>query len=139
MAGSGQFAAIFDGFSGGVVMGLITLSVVFLAISGLALIISGVKYVVLVSEAMGKRPRASVAAKPDVDRAPVSMAGKGAVNGVPGMEPEAGDVVAAIAAVVAVMTGGTGRVRSVRPVPAAGPGSCSAWKVASRMEGLEGF
>jgi len=134
----GTFGDVFQGLAGGTLMGLITLSIVFLALSGIALIIYGVKYLVPLMEAGARKP------EPPVEEVPVVM--KEVVPMVPAEVPtralqeDAGtEVVAAVAAAVAVLTGGRGEVVSVRPAGPLPLRAVSAWKLAGRAEGQEGF
>lgn len=133
----GEFGDVFQGLGGGTLMGVITLSIVFLALSGIALIIYGVKYLVPILDTASRRPKAPVAGVPVIEKT-VQAVQAPAVTGLPA---EAGEeeIVAAIAAAVAVMTAGTGRVVAVRPVPPGRGSAVSPWKMSGRLEGFEGF
>lgn len=133
----GEFGNIFQGYGGGTLMGLITLSIVFLALSGIALIIYGVKYLVPIMDRASRKPKAPVQGVPVIEKT-VQAVPAPAVGGLPAEAGEEG-IVAAISAVVAVMTAGTGRVVAVRPVPPGEGAQGSAWKLSGRLEGLEGF
>jgi hypothetical protein len=102
---SGQFGEIFQGLGGGTLMGIITLSIVFLALSGIALIIFGVKYLVAIVDASERKPKAPEKAV-SVDGGKIPAAAKSAAS--PGGADE-GEILAAISAAVAVMFGGLGR------------------------------
>ena len=93
-------------------MGLITLSIVFLALSGIALIIYGVKFLVPLIEAGSRKPKAPVEGVPVVRKEIVPSASPEAR---PLNEDVEAEVIAAIAAAVAVLTGGKGEIVSVRP------------------------
>ena len=132
----GAFGDVFQGLAGGTLMGLITLSIVFLALSGIALIIYGVKFLVPLIEAGSRKPKAPVEGVPVVRKEvlPAALPEGQATQG----EVET-EVVAAIAGAVAVLTGGMGKVVSVRPAGPSPLRAASAWKLAGRTEGLEGF
>lgn len=119
-------------------MGFITLSIVFLALSGIALIIYGVKYLVPLVEAGRKSRNSPVEGVPVVEKEVLPIASTAGPARL--LQEDAGtEVVAAIAGAIAVLTGGTGHVVSVRPVGPAALRVPSAWKLAGRAEGLEGF
>jgi len=61
----GAFGDVFQGLAGGTLMGLITLSIVFLALSGIALIIYGFKFLVTLIEAGSRKPKAPVEGVPN--------------------------------------------------------------------------
>jgi hypothetical protein len=117
-------------------MGLITISIVFLALSGIALIIYGVKFLVPLVETVSQKPEAPVEGAQVVRKEIVPSASSGAR---PLHEDVEAEVVAAIAGAVAVLTGGRGEVVSVRPAAPAASRGGTAWKLAGRMDGLEGF
>jgi hypothetical protein len=116
-------------------MGVITLSIVFLALSGIALIIYGVKYLVPILDSASRKPKAPVQGVPVIEKTVQAVPAEGGLSAEAGEE----EIVAAISAVVAVMTAGKGRVVAVRPVPTGRGAPGSAWKLSGRLEGLEGF
>jgi hypothetical protein len=132
---SGQFGEIFQGLGGGTLMGIITLSIVFLALSGIALIIFGVKYLVAIVDASERKPKAPEKAV-SVDGGKIPAAAKSAAS--PGGADE-GEILAAISAAVAVMFGGAGKIVAIRPAVGPKAASGSAWKMAGRLESFEGF
>ena len=134
----GAFGDVFQGLAGGTLMGLITLSIVFLALSGIALIIYGVKFLVPLVEAGARKPKPPADGVPVVMKEVVPIASTAAPARLLHEDAES-EVVAAIAGAIAVLTGGKGHVVSVRPVGPAALRAPSAWKLAGRAEGLEGF
>ena len=131
----GAFGDVFQGLAGGTLMGLITLSIVFLALSGIALIIYGVKFLVPIIEGASRKPKAPVEGVPVIRKEVVPAVSPAQAPG----EDAGTEVVAAIAAAVAVLTGGRGKVVSVRPAGPLPLRAVSAWKLAGRAEGQEGF
>lgn len=127
----------FQGIIGGIVMSLIAFSIVFIALSGLCLIIYGVKYVAAAADKSARAKDDTKSAKADAPK------GTPVVQSVasPAAAPAAGEdenLPAVIGAVLASMLGGGFAVRSVRPVVEA----CSAggmWKGSARIETMEGL
>ena len=132
----GAFGDVFQGLAGGTLMGLITLSIVFLALSGIALIIYGVKFLVPLIEAGSRKPKAPVEGVPVVRKEVLPAASP--EGQAPQGEVET-EVIAAIAGAIAVLTGGKGHVVSVRPSGLSPLRAVSPWKLAGRAEGQEGF
>lgn len=138
---SGQFGDVFQGFGGGTLMGLITLSIVFLALSGIALIIYGVKYLVAILEKAGHKTKRQEGAEPaPVAEKKITAVAPAAVESPvsPGGAGEE-EILAVITAALAVMTEAPARITAIRPAERPKTAFVPAWKTAGRLEGFEGF
>ena len=136
-------ASHFQGITGGIVMSLIAFSIVFIALSGLCLIIYGVKFLAAAVDASARTRGDSKAAKADAPK------GTPVVQAVAAQKPAAAvavagedeNLLAVIGAVIASTLGGGFAVRSVQPmsvVPAVSS-VVSMWKGSGRIETMEGF
>jgi Na+-transporting methylmalonyl-CoA/oxaloacetate decarboxylase gamma subunit len=129
----------FQGIHGGIVMSLIAFSIVFIALSGLCLMIYGVKFVAAAADASARAKKDAKSAKADAPKGtPVVQS-----VAVPAPEaPSAGEdenLLAVIGAVIAATLGGGFAVRSVRPVAAAVSSIGGMWKGSARIETMEGL
>lgn len=124
-----QFGDVFQGLGGGALLGLITLSIVFLALSSIALIIFGVKYLVAILDASG-----AVGEKKILPPKPVPVESR-----LPVESKDDGEVLAAIAAAVSIVNGTPARIGSIRPMPEPKAVRISSWKITVRREGFEGI
>jgi len=135
----GTLSSHFQGIPGGVVMSLIAFSIVFIALTGLCLIIYGVKYLAAAVDASARAKGNTTAAKADAPK------GTQVVQAVATPAPlaattagEDANLLAVIGAVLASTLGGGFAVKSVRPLVA--PSRLGGiWKGASRIESQEGF
>ena len=126
----------FVGPMGGILMSLIAFSIVFLVILGLMLVMFATKKLAQGVDAAAKaksaaQPDASAPAAKAVAVAPAPAASIGAPT-------EDGELVAVIAAAIAAACGRAVAVTGIRPVLPAGGALASSWKMAGRMEQLEG-
>jgi len=135
-------ASHFQGITGGIVMSLIAFSIVFIALSGLCLIIYGVKFLAAAVDASARTKGDSKAAKADAPK------GTPVVQAVAAQKPAAAvavgedeNLLAVIGAVLASTLGGGFAVRSVQPMSAVPAASSvvSMWKGSGRIETMEGF
>ena len=134
-----KLSSHFQGIPGGVVMSLIAFSIVFIALTGLCLMIYGVKYIAAAVDASSKAKNNAKAAKSDAPK------GTQVVHAVAATAPAAAvtagedeNLLAVIGAVLASTLGGGFAVKSVRPLVL--PSRLGGiWKGASRIESLEGF
>ncbi|HOV29232.1 MAG TPA: OadG family transporter subunit [Synergistales bacterium] len=124
-----QFGDVFQGLGGGALLGLITLSIVFLALSSIALIIFGVKYLVAILDASG-----SVGDRKILSPKPVSVESR-----LPVESKDDGEILAAIAAAVSIVNEAPAKIRSIRPMPEPKAVRISSWKITVRREGFEGI
>lgn len=126
----------FVGPMGGVLMSMIAFSIVFLVILGLMLVMFATK---MLAHSLDAAAKAKSAATPDASasgakavavapQAPVAVTGPA----------EDGELVAVIAAAIAAACGRAVAVTGIRPVLPAGGALASSWKMAGRMEQLEG-
>lgn len=128
----------FQGIPGGIVMSLIAFSIVFIALSGLCLIIYGVKYVAAAADKSTRAKDDTKSAKADAPK------GTPVVQAVAAPRPaespsEDENLLAVIGAVLAASLGGGYAVRSVRPVAAAASSIGGMWKGSARIETMEGL
>ena len=134
-----KLSSHFQGIPGGVVMSLIAFSIVFISLTGLCLMIYGVKYIAAAVDASAKAKGNAKAAKADAPK------GTQVVHTVAATAPAAAvtagedeNLLAVIGAVLASTLGGGFAVKSVRPLVL--PSRLGGiWKGASRIESLEGF
>lgn len=131
-------ASHFQGIPGGIVMSLIAFSIVFIALSGLCLIIYGVKYVAAAADKSARVKDDTKSAKADAPK------GTPVVQAVAAPRPaespaEDENLLAVIGAVLAASLGGGYAVRSVRPVAAAASSIGGMWKGSARIETMEGL
>jgi len=130
----------FQGIPGGIVMSLIAFSIVFIALSGLCLMIYGVKFVAAAADVSARAKKDAKSAKADAPKGtPVvqAVAVAPVPAAVPGEEDET--LLAVIGAAIAATLGGGHAVRSVRPVKAASPCLGGMWKGSARIETMEGL
>jgi Na+-transporting methylmalonyl-CoA/oxaloacetate decarboxylase gamma subunit len=130
----------FQGIPGGIVMSLIAFSIVFIALSGLCLIIYGVKFVAAAADKSARTKGDTKSAKSDSPKGTpvVQSVASPAAAPVSVSSGEDENLLAVIGAVLASTLGGGFAVRSVRPIVAA----CSAggmWKGSARIETMEGL
>ncbi len=131
----------FQGIPGGIVMSLIAFSIVFIALSGLCLMIYGVKFVAAAADVSTRAKKDAKSAKADAPKGtPIVQAvavAPAAPAAVPGEEDET--LLAVIGAAIAATLGGGHAVRSVRPMKAAAPCLGGMWKGSARIETMEGL
>jgi Na+-transporting methylmalonyl-CoA/oxaloacetate decarboxylase gamma subunit len=130
----------FQGIPGGIVMSLIAFSIVFIALSGLCLIIYGVKFVAAAADASARAKKDTKGAKADAPKGtPVVQAVAVSPAPAPAAPVEDENLLAVIGAAIAATLGGGFAVRSVRPVAAAVSSTVGMWKGSARIETMEGL
>ena len=128
-------AANFSGTSGGIIMSLISFSIVFLVCAGLMGLMMSLKYVVRVFEEKEKKSQSGEtpsAAKPPVGEPYLAQA----------TPDDEGELVAVITAAVTAAFGNSVRLTDIRPSAIAlapPPTFSSIWKMASRIENNKGI
>ena len=132
-------ASHFQGITGGIVMSLIAFSIVFIALSGLCLIIYGVKFLAVAVDASARTKGDSKAAKADAPKGTPVVQAVAAQKPAAAVTGEDENLLAVIGAVIASTLGGGFAVRSVRPVAAAVSSIGGMWKGSARMETMEGL
>ena len=136
----GTLHSHFVGLGGGVLLSVIAFSIVFIAPSGLCLIIYGVKYVAAAADASSRTKGNEKAAKADAPKGtPVMHAVSAQAPAAAVASGEDENLLAVIGAVIASTMGGGFAVRSVRPVSAAPSSLGGMWKGSGRIEAMEGF
>lgn len=129
----------FTGLAGGATLSIIAFSVVFLALSGLCLIIYGVKFLAAAVDASARSKGNAKAAKADAPKGtPVAPAVSVQAPTAAMAAGEDENLLAVIGAVIASTLGSGFAVRSVRPVIVA-PSVGGMWKGSARIETMEGF
>lgn len=129
----------FQGIPGGIVMSLIAFSIVFIALSGLCLIIYGVKYVAAAADRSARTRKDETSAKADAPKGTPVVQAVAAAPSRAASPGEDENLLAVIGAVLAAALGGGFSVKAVRPVgvPASVPGGM--WKGSARIETMEGL
>ena len=129
-------AANFSGINGGIIMSLISFSIVFLVCAGLMGLMMSLKYVVRVFEEKERQSQSGgnpSAAKPPVGEPFLAQA----------TPDDEGELVAVITAAVTAAFGSSARVTDIRPSSsialAPPPTFSSVWKMASRIENNKGI
>ncbi len=130
----------FVGLMGGAILSVIAFSIVFIALTGLCLIIYGVKFVAAAADASSRAKGNAKAAKADAPKGtPITSAvSVPAPASMGAAQSEDENLLAVIGAVLASTLGGGFAVRSIRPVSLA-VSAGNIWKNAARIETLEGF
>jgi Na+-transporting methylmalonyl-CoA/oxaloacetate decarboxylase gamma subunit len=117
------------GIGGPIALALIAFSTVFIVLMALTLTIMAIRYLAALSERKPATPAGpGQKSTPTPAAPPVSAAPSGTDKNV---------IAAVIAAALAVSGGG--KALSVRPLEVTGRGKSTAWKMAGRMDLLEGF
>ena len=117
------------GIGGPIALALIAFSTVFIVLMALTFTIIAIRYLAAFSERKPTKPAGpEQKSTPASPTPPVSAAPPGTDKNI---------VAAVIAAALAVSGGG--KALSVRPLEVAGRGKSTAWKMAGRMDLLEGF
>ncbi len=116
------------GIGGPIALALIAFSTVFIVLMALTFTIIAIRYLAAFSERKPTKPAGPEQKSTPTPTPPVSAAPSGTDKNV---------VAAVIAAALAVSGGG--KALSVRPLEVAGRGKSTAWKMAGRMDLLEGF
>ena len=126
----------FVGPVGGVLMSMIAFSIVFLVILGLMLVMFATK---MLAHSLDAAAKAKSAATPDASAPGAKAVAVAPQTPVAVTGPaEDGELVAVIAAAIAAACGRAVAVTGIRPVLPAGGALASSWKMAGRMEQLEG-
>ena len=127
-------AANFSGIDGGIIMSLISFSIVFLVCAGLMGLMTSLKYIV---RAFAEKEKPSQSDEtPSANKPPVGESNLAQVT-----TDEEGELVAVITAAVTAAFGSSVRVTDIRPSNASfapPPIILSAWKMASRIENNKG-
>lgn len=120
----------FEGVSGSVIVSITAFTIVFIVLLGLTAVIYAIKIFAGENSASNGKASAVPAPAPSQAPAPVSV-----VSATPS-GCESTRVVAAITAAILAATGGRGRVLSVVPEEARGPGSrwTRTWRTAALIE-----
>ena len=128
-------AMSFSGLNGGIIMSLISFSIVFLVCAGLMGLMLSLKYIVRVFEEKKKPSRSNEA--PFVNKPPA-----GDTFPAKDLPDDEGELVAVITAAVTAAFGNSVMVTDIRPsnaLLAPPPAAFSAWKTAARIENNKGI
>ena len=132
-----SISSYFVGISGGLLMSIIAFSIVFIVITGLILLMYGLKGLAAAIYGSGKAPAESVPAPvqaaPAVQTSPAVQAAPAAVAAA----QDDGELLAVITAAIVATCGTAAQVVSFREAPR-GPVS-SAWRTTGRLQNCEGF
>ncbi len=121
----------FVGIGGGLLMSLISFSIVFFVCAGLWAMMVGLKHIAAALERKGTESAPS--------GAPVQAVATAARPSTPATSSEVTEeVVAVITAAVCAASGGSARIVSIAPA-AAGRGHMGSWRMAGVMQNSEGF
>jgi len=129
----------FQGIPGGIVMSMIAFSIVFIALSGLCLMIYGVKFVAAAADASARAKKDTKGAKADAPKGTPVVQAVAVPPAPPAAPGEDENLLAVIGAAIAATLGGGYAVRSVRPVAAAVSSTVGMWKGSARIETMEGL
>ncbi|HPC75697.1 MAG TPA: OadG family protein [Synergistales bacterium] len=120
------------GIGGPIALSLIAFSTVFIVLVALTLTIMAIRYLAVVSERKPSKPEG-----PGPKTSPAPPAPPAPPAFTPPAGPDKNVTAAVIAAALAAS--GIGRPLSLRPLEVIGRGKPTAWKMAGRMDLLEGF